>query len=153
MSSGDALLAAYRRKLTMTFERNSVHAWALVLVLLATPAWADKDADSKDPQLGRQETRATVRMPETHEIPPHGIARNFELVGWNPLLDGDRGGANRDRAFDPYVNPPLNFPRGSNGDITPAGDCVYVGSFVGYHSTVIVDVSRPHRPTVVGEVP
>ena len=124
------------------------------LLVVAPSAQAEKDDDGlNNPKFGRQETRATVRMPETHEIPPRGIAKNFELVGWNPLMDGDRGGANRDRAFDPYVNPPMNFPRGSNGDITAAGECVYVGSFVGYHSTVIVDVSRPHRPTVVGEVP
>lgn len=106
----------------------------------------------KDPKLGHDETRATVRTPETADIPPHGIAANFQLVGWNPLLDSDRGQF-KDSAFDPYVDPPLNIPRGSNGDITLAGDCVFVGSFVGYQTALIVDVSKPNKPTVVGEVP
>jgi len=106
----------------------------------------------KDPKLGHDETRATVRTPETADIPPHGIAANFQLVGWNPLLDSDRGQF-KDSAFDPYADPPLNIPRGSNGDITLAGDCVFVGSFVGYQTALIVDVSKPNKPTVVGEVP
>jgi LVIVD repeat len=106
----------------------------------------------KNPKPYKKETRATVRVPETADIPRRGIAVNFKVVGHNPLLDGDRGGF-RDRAFDPYVNPPLNIPRGSNADITVAGDCVYVGSFVGYQTALIVDVSKPSKPDVVGEVP
>jgi hypothetical protein len=78
-----------------------------------------------DPKPYEKETRATVRTPETADIPRKGIAVNFKTVGWNPLLDSDRG-QSRDPAFDAYVNPPLNIPRGSNGDITLAGDCVYV---------------------------
>src|SRR5438128_10449185 len=78
---------------------------------------------------GPKETPATTPTPETEEIPNHGILQNFEVVGHNPLLDGDRG-TFRDAAFDAYINPPLGIPRGSNGDITAAGDCVYVGSFV-----------------------
>src|SRR5262249_47295091 len=54
---------------------------------------------------------------------------------------------------DLYINPPLGIPRGANGDITTAGDCVYVGTYVGYETVKIVDVSKPNRPTVVGEVP
>src|SRR5919109_4226163 len=95
----------------------------------------------KDPKPYKNETRATVRVPETADIPRGGIARNFRVVGYNPLLDSDRG-RNTDPAFDQYINPALNIPRGSNGDITLAGDCVYVGSFVGYQSALIVDVSR-----------
>jgi hypothetical protein len=106
----------------------------------------------RTPLTPQQEGPATFIMPETEEIPPHGIAKNFQLVGWNPLLDNDRGAA-PDPAFDRYVNPPLVVPRGSNADITAAGDCVYVGSFIGYQTALIVDVSNPQRPTVIGEVP
>lgn len=124
------------------------------LAFLAAPSIGGKfwNKPLKNPNLGREETRATWRTPETEDIRRRGIAVNFKLVGWNPLLDGDRG-KSRDRAFDPYINPPMNIPRGSNGDITLAGNCVYVGSFVGYQTALIVDVSKPHRPTVVGEVP
>jgi hypothetical protein len=92
---------------------------------------------------------ATQKTPETANIPPGGLARNFMLVGHNPLLDSDQGTSN----FDPYINPPMGIPRGSNGDITAAGDCVYVGSFIGYQPALIVDVSNPFRPSVVGAVP
>jgi hypothetical protein len=126
------------------------------LAFLAAPSIGGNDRDRnrplKDPKPYRNETRATVRTPETEDIRRRGIKRNFRLVGWNPLLDSDRG-ESRDPAFDPYIDPAMKIPRGSNGDITLAGDCVYVGSFVGYHTTLIVDVSRPQRPTVVGEVP
>src|SRR5215216_2073244 len=124
------------------------------LAFLAGPSIGGKlwNKPLKDPKLGREETRATVRTPETEDIPRRGIRVNFKLVGWNPLLDGDRGKV-RDHAFDPYINPPMNIPRGSNGDITLAGNCVYVGSFVGYQTALIVDVSKPKKPKVVGEVP
>jgi hypothetical protein len=126
------------------------------LALLATPSIGGKllqnEPSLRDPKPYKKETRATVRVPETGDIPRRGIRVNFRLVGHNPLLDSDRGRF-RDRALDPYVDPPLNIPRGSNADITLAGDCVYVGSFVGYQTALIVDVSRPRDPTVVGEVP
>jgi hypothetical protein len=124
-------------------------AAAFILPVAVTAAPGGK---APKPATPKKERPATFIMPEVEDIPRHGIAKNFELVGWNPLLDGDRG-ASRDPAFDPYVNPPMGIPRGSNGDITAAGDCVYVGSFIGYLTTVIVDVSQPHKPTVVGEVP
>jgi len=92
---------------------------------------------------------ATQRTPETAAIPPAGLASNFTVVGHNPLLDSDQGTS----SFDPYINPPMGIPRGSNGDITAAGDCVYVGSLIGYQPALIVDVSNPSRPTVVGAVP
>ncbi len=98
---------------------------------------------------GRNVESATRKTPEIEDIPPRGLAWNFRLVGHNPLLDSDQGSSN----FDPYINPPLGIPRGSNGDITAAGDCVYVGSFIGYQPALIVDVSNPFRPTVVGAVP
>lgn len=139
--------------------RSRVAAVCAVLVgalaVLAAPSIGMKllqDEPLPDPRPYKKETRATVRTPETADIASRGIARNFRVVGHNPLLDGDRG-KSRDRAFDRYVDPALNIPRGSNADITLAGDCVYVGSFVGYQTALIVDVSRPRRPTVVGEVP
>src|SRR6266513_1068963 len=92
---------------------------------------------------------ATQKTPETQDIPPGGLAGNFTLVGYNPLLDSNQGSSN----FDPYINPPMGIPRGSNGDITAAGDCVYVGSLIAYQPALIVDVSIPASPTVVGAVP
>jgi hypothetical protein len=90
---------------------------------------AEGDEDSAENNEDGAENKAvpaTQPTPETEDIPKHGIARNFELVGHNPLLDSDRG-TFRDPAFDRYINPPLGIARGSNGDITAAGDCVYVG--------------------------
>ena len=92
---------------------------------------------------------ATQRTPETADIPSGGLARNFTLVGYNPLLDSDQGSS----AFDPYIYPAMGIARGSNGDITAAGDCVYVGSLIGYQPALIVDLSNPYRPSVVGAVP
>src|SRR5437667_2474432 len=92
---------------------------------------------------------ATQNTPETADIPPGGLAWNFRLVGYNPLLDSNQGSS----SFDPYINPPLGIPRGSNGDITAAGDCVYVGSLIGYQPALIVNVSDPTLPSVVGAVP
>src|SRR5262249_19344474 len=86
----------------------------------------------------RRHVRATVRTPETQDIRGRGIARNFRVGGHTPLLDSDQGTSE----FDAYITPPLGIPRGSNGDITAAGRCVYVGSFVGYQPALIVDVSN-----------
>ena len=141
----------------MKVRRGLPFAWRVMALigaamLLTPPAVGAGPKPLPDPKLDRQETRATTRVPETEDIRRSGIARNFQLVGWNPLLDSDRG-ASRDPAFDPYVEPAMDIPRGSNGDITMAGDCVFVGSFIGYQTTLIVDVSNPKKPTVVGEVP
>jgi hypothetical protein len=137
-----------RRRCWVSFSRLGSSV-VLLAVLIGAPAPA---TGRPEMHPGNTEVPATQPTPETQDIPKHGIARNFELVGHNPLLDSDRG-TSRDPAFDPYINPALGIPRGSNGDITAAGDCVYVGSFVGYQTVVIVDVSSPHKPTVVGEVP
>jgi hypothetical protein len=72
---------------------------------------------------------------------------NFELVGHNPLLDNEPG------AIDPGLTP-MRIPRGSNGNLAvAAGPCVYVGSLAGSEPALVVDVSDPRKPTVVGPVP
>jgi hypothetical protein len=110
-----------------------------------TPVAGHDDGDGWAPNV----ESATRKTPETEDISPRGLAWNFRLIGHNPLLDSDQGTSN----FDPYINPPMGIPRGSNGDITVAGDCVYVGSLIGYQPALIVDLSNPFRPTVVGAVP
>lgn len=84
-----------------------------------------------------------TRTPPVDEIPEGGLAENFELVGHVPLMDNHQ-----------YMDlEPLGLPRGSNGDITASGDYVYVGSFIGHQPPLIVDVSDPSNPDVVGPVP
>lgn len=114
-----------------------------VSVLVTVVLWAGLGAA---PVAGQD---ATQKTPETVDIPPGGLAWNLRLVGSNPLLDSSQGSS----SFDPYINPPMGIPRGSNGDITAAGDCVYVGSLIGYQPALIVDVSNPALPSVVGAVP
>lgn len=84
-----------------------------------------------------------ARTPEVEDIPARGSGRNFNLVAHLPLWDDHQYAGNE----------PLGIPRGSNGDITAAGDCVYVGSFIGYQPPLIVDVSKANKPKVVGPVP
>lgn len=67
------------------------------------------------------ETPGATPTPPVDEIPTDGTGDGFALVGHVPLLDGHQYVG--DETFD--------IPRGSNGEITVAGDCVYVGSFVG----------------------
>lgn len=98
-----------------------------------------------EPQSPTETTVAdyqAVPVPSVAEIPDGGDGENFELVGHNPLLDEHQ-----------YDGESLGIPRGSNGDVTIAGDCVYVGSFVGHQPPLIVDVSDPTDPEVVGPVP
>jgi len=122
---------------------------SVMAVLWAGLASAPVAGHDEDDRWGRNVESATQKTPETEDIPPRGLAWNFRLMGHNPLLDSDQGTSN----FDPYINPPMGIPRGSNGDITAVGDCVYVGSLIGYQPALIVDVSNPPRPTVVGAVP
>lgn len=90
-----------------------------------------------------KQVHSIAQTPEVDDIPARGTGRNLDLVAHLPLLDDHQ-----------YVgNEPLGIPRGSNGDITAAGDCVYVGSFIGYQPPLIVDVSKPNKPVVVGPVP
>lgn len=83
-----------------------------------------------------------ARRPPVSRIPDKGLGRNFELVAHLPLMDDYQ-----------WENTPMGIPRGENGDITAAGHCIYVGSFIGYQPALIVDVTDPARARVVGPVP
>jgi hypothetical protein len=102
--------------------------------------------DSGDPDPTRDrvdEYSGPATTPSIEDIPENGTGENFELVGHNPLLDEHQ-----------YVgDESLGIPRGSNGEITVAGDCVYVGSFTGNQPPLVVDVADPADPQVVGPVP
>lgn len=92
---------------------------------------------------GEEEGDQPARTPPQEDIPDGGLAENFELVSHCPLMDDHQ-----------YMDlEPLGIPRGSNGDITASGDYVYVGSFIGHQPPLIVDVSDPSDPEVVGPVP
>ena len=121
----------------------------VIAVLWAGLGPAPAAGHDEGARWGRNVESTTRKTPEIEDIPRGGLAWNFRLVGHNPLLDSNQGSS----SFDPYINPPMGVPRGSNGDITAAGDCVYVGSLIGYQPALIVDVSNPARPTVVGAVP
>lgn len=82
--------------------------------------------------------------PRIDDIPPEGLGDNFRLVGHNPLQDDH---------LIPGLSP-LGIPRGANGNIgAAAGPCVYVGSLAGSLPALVVDVSDPGNPVVVGPVP
>lgn len=90
---------------------------------------------------GNHSDQATT--PDAEETPENETGDPFELVGHAPLSDEYR-----------YVdNESRGIPRGSNGEITASGNCVYVGSFSGNQPPVIVDVTEPTDPQVVGAVP
>ena len=94
-------------------------------------------------QTEENRTQTATRVPPPGEIPEGGMAENFELVQHLPLNDSHQ-----------YVgNESFGIPRGSNGDITASGDCVYVGSFIGHQPPLVVDVSNPNNASVVGPVP
>ena len=80
-------------------------------------------------------TGVQARTP-IEKIGQNGDMKNFELVGWNPL---------KSDKFD--------LPRGMNGGITAAGNCVYVGSSIAQEPAVVLDVSDVTKPVVVGSVP
>ncbi len=82
--------------------------------------------------------------PPLEEIPANGFGINFKLIGHNPLLDTH---------LIPGLTP-MGIPRGANGNIAAAaGPCVYVGNLGGSVPALVVDVSNPRRPVVVGPVP
>jgi len=120
-------------------------------LLGASPADASNnttlpDTENNDPKMPTDdgdEYSGPATTPPVEDIPEGGTGENFELVGHTPLLDEHQ-----------YVgNGSLRIPRGSNGEITAAGDCVYVGSFTGNQPPLIVDVADPTEPRVVGPVP
>jgi len=108
--------------------------------------------DDEPPTEPNTPTEPTTNVPAlrspapalgTSEIPDNGTGRNFELVAHEPLLDEHQ-----------YVgNESFGIPRGSNGEITATGDCVYVGSMIGHQPPLVVDVADPTEPDVVGPVP
>lgn len=82
--------------------------------------------------------------PPLEQIPARGVGDNFQLIGHNPLLDDH---------LIPGLTP-MGIPRGGNANLNAAaGPCVYVGSMTGSAPALVVDVSDPRNPTVVGPVP
>jgi hypothetical protein len=82
--------------------------------------------------------------PPLEQIPRNGLGDNFRLIGHNPLLDND---------LIPGLTP-MGIPRGGNANLgVAAGPCVYVGSMTGSAPALVVDVSNPRKPTVIGPVP
>jgi hypothetical protein len=123
-------------------RRGVVFAAAAALAATVPAAWA-LVWQGGAPRGPEKRVHFTAETPDASEIPRRGLAHNFRLVAHLPLLD-DFQYAGR-RAED--------IPRGSNGDLTATGDCLYVGSFVGYLPPLVVDAANPTRPRVVGPVP
>jgi hypothetical protein len=119
---------------------------SVLLVLSATPALAAPESrpvsQNAPPQF--QVPYPPPSKPLLDQIPPTGVGINFQFVGHNPLLDND---------LIPGLTP-MGIPRGGNGNLgAAAGPCVYVGSLTGSIPALIVDVSDPTNPTVLGPVP
>ncbi len=102
----------------------------------------DDGTPADDAVAERRVASGATPTPHVDDIPEGGDAENFELVGHAPLYDEHQ-----------HVDEEFEVPRGSNGDITIAGDYVYVGSFIGHQPPLIVDVSDPEDPEVVGPIP
>ena len=77
-----------------------------------------------------------VARPAVEDIPAPGVSNNLQLVGSNPLVD-----------------PLLGIPRGMNAGLAIAGNCAFVGSRNGFQDTLVLDISSPATPTVVGVLP
>ena len=77
-----------------------------------------------------------VARPAVEDIPAPGVLNNLQLVGSNPLVD-----------------PLLGIPRGMNAGLAIAGNCAFVGSRNGFQDTLVLDISSPASPTVVGVLP
>jgi len=112
---------------------------------LAAPSGSESaSGGSSAPEDSFRITYPPQPKPPLETIPPRGIGENFRLVGHNPLLDDD---------LIPGLTP-MGIPRGGNGNLgAAAGPCVYVGSLTGSIPALVVDVSNPRNPTVVGPVP
>lgn len=112
-----------------------------------------RDKDKDDREEGDDEKAKPVSFRITYPAPPkppieriprRGAGEHFQLVGHNPLLDNH---------LIPDLRP-MGIPRGANGNIAAAaGPCVYVGNLAGSLPALVVDVSNPRNPTVVGPVP
>ena len=74
--------------------------------------------------------------PAVENISPPGVMNNLQLVGSNPLID-----------------PVLSIPRGMNAGLAIAGNCAFVGSRNGFQDTLVLDISSPASPTLVGSLP
>jgi len=107
----------------------------LLLLVVGAPSGLAKKVkgivDLGDPHFSPAE------RPLLEDIPEKGIGHHFQLVDHNPL-----------------INPGQTLPRGGNGnDIAIVRNCLYASSRSNNQGTLIVDVSNPHRTTVVGEIP
>jgi len=116
---------------------------AILLGVVPSGDQPPAEPESVDDGAGPGALQPPAPAASAADIPEGGTGRNFELVGHAPLLDDHQ-----------YVgDESFGIPRGSNGDVTVAGDCVYVGSLVGHQPPLIVDVADPSDPEVVGPVP
>src|SRR5262249_59597710 len=77
-----------------------------------------------------------VDRPAVENIPAPGVMNNLQLVGSNPLVD-----------------PLLGIPRGMNAGLALAGNCAFVGSRNGFQDTLVLDISNPASPALVGSLP
>src|SRR5262249_41664589 len=74
--------------------------------------------------------------PAVENIAAPGLLQNLQLVGSNLLVDSL-----------------LRIPRGMNAGLAIAGNCAFVGSRNGFQDTLVLDISNPASPTVVGVLP
>ena len=141
---------------------GAVRKWLAFATLLAL-AWPSRgegqealDSSSRHPRFPPVVDTPFKKVPRPiigalrqplHELPQND---NFELVGYHPL-----------------PNPGDTIARGRNGPTGISGDCLYVGSRIGRRpgtgplfgtpplppEVLIVDISNPRRPRVVGALP
>lgn len=127
----------------MLERRMRMAVYVVALGALAAAPLSATHGGGPPPGAPEPQVHWTAETPDASEIPRNGQRHNFDLVAHLPLQD----------QFNYAGREPQGVPRGSNGDITATGDCVYVGSFVGYQPPLIVDVANPKKPRVVGPVP
>jgi len=156
------------RATTASLFRGASPSWSFVLLALLSVLAGCKDSPpaasasaAPEPAPSPQPVRQLVDTPfKKAPRPIIGALRapldklpqveDFELVGHNPL-----------------PNPGDTRPRGRNGPIDIAGDCLYVGNRIGRRTgtgpdfgtpalppeILIVDIHDPSKPEVVGAVP
>lgn len=82
------------------------------------------------------QTAGPAERPRLQDIPKGGIGHNFRLIAHNPLIDPEFGTA-----------------RGGNGNsIGIAGNCAYISSRRNNQPILILDISDPTKPTIVGKI-